>query len=224
MAPLRGWFVYLDVFGFSALVEEHRPEALAAKLVKAHDEARKYLKRRSRQGVKYFAISDSICVTYPVNEQDFLRTLEQCIEDISRIMSIFVRRDLPLRGGVSFGKYVERANIVVGIPVLNAVGLEKLLPFPLVIIPAKEIYQGKTIDNLADWTINPVSVKIKNGLIRGALIYPEELDIFLYYVDKKVTKHATDGPPEVAAMWETAFRYVKDYVHTLDRRAETHKG
>jgi hypothetical protein len=195
---------------------------LQKKLTEVHKKARHLIKRDSPDTI-YSFISDSTCLVYPVpgahEKQD---VLDRCGEDLSKLMDIFFKADLPVRGCVAYGEVVCSDNIIVGSPVLRAVEQEKLLPFPLVVVPLREMYHSGTRRSaLEDWgrfTLEQIAVR-PEGLAYALIIFPSQLDEFKIYVDRKVETHLISGPAPVAMAWMLTQGYLESYRTRLSSRA-----
>jgi hypothetical protein len=209
------------VYGFSAKVEAGMSRELQRQLVQTHKHARQLLKIKSPETI-YSFISDSTCLVYPVQAAaDKMSVLDRCAGNVSEIMDLFFARDLPVRGCASFGEVVYGDNILVGPPVVRAVELEKSLPFPLVVVPLREVYpRGERRNELEDWgryTLQQVAVR-PDGRMYAYLIFPSKLDEFGRYVAENLERCLTSGPPAAAAGWRLTDRYLKTYRDDLKQR------
>jgi hypothetical protein len=213
--------VFLDVYGFSAMVEREMSAPIQKRLIDAHKKARRLIKNRSPETI-YLFISDSTCLVYPVpHRTDALACLDQCAADVSEIMDLFFKSGLPVRGAAAFGEVAYGDNILVGRPVLRAVNLEKSLPFPLVAVPLHEIYpSGRKRSELEEWgrcTLHQIAVR-PEGKMHALLIFPSELDEFAQYVEGTLDDCLTTGPPAVASAWALTNEYVTTHIERLKRR------
>lgn len=214
--------MYLDVYGFSAKVEAGLTPVVQRDLVATHKKARQLVRARSPQTV-YSFISDSTCLVYPVSDQtEMMSELDRCASDVSRIMDLFFERDLPVRGCVTFGEVVYGDNILVGKPVVRAVKMEEALPFPLVVVPLREVYSPETgRSELDDWgrhTLADDVVVRPEGRMSAYLIFPSLLDEFGRYVADNLKQRLTFGPPNAALGWALANEYLTKYRKVLNQR------
>jgi hypothetical protein len=222
VSTFNAWVVYLDVYGFSAKVEEGVAPIVQKDLVSVHKRARRFLREKYSETI-YLSISDSTCVVYPVGDvNDKIESLNRCAGAVSGIMDFFFDRDLPIRGCACFGQVVFGDNILVGSPVLRAVELEKLLPFPLVAVPLREMYPRgtKKRSELEDWgrqTLERIVVR-PDGQMYACLIFPSQLDAFGRYVDEKLEHYLTSGPTGAASGWALTQEYLKGFRERLSQR------
>ena len=215
------WVVYLDVYGFSAMVKGGMSAELQERLIRTHKKARKLVKRNSPDAT-YIFISDSTCLVYPAPENsNRLANLDRCAEDVSEIMTLFLEEGLPLRGSAAFGEVAYGDRILVGRPVLRAVSLEKSIPFPLVVVPLSELYpSGKSpteLDNWGRFTLQKIAVR-PTGQLHALIIFPSNLDSFAEKVRRLLDRYLTFGPPEVAVAWALASEHLQAHFHSLDDR------
>lgn len=128
---LKDKFVaYIDVMGFSNLVNKGSSENLDAYFSKITDELEKLKKEKVK--IQSFLISDSIILISP----DGLSGFKQIVIAVRRIQSALLWRKVLLRGAISFGQvyYNPIHNIVVGKGFIKAYLLEQEAIYPRVII------------------------------------------------------------------------------------------
>lgn len=211
----------MDIYGFSAMVRSGLTPTLQTKLVGVHQKARRLLKANSPD-TTYSFISDSTCLVYPVHSVHAkMDILDRCADDLARIMDVFFRADLPVRGCITYGEVVCSDNIIVGRPVLRAVEFEKSIAFPLTVVPLREVYAaGARRSALDDWgrfTVEQIAVR-PEGHAYAHIIFPSQLDEFGVYVERKVEMHLISGPAPVAMAWMLTRKYLEGYRKRLSER------
>ena len=138
------YVAFLDVMGFSNLVNSGRIEPLESYFEKINEVLGKL--KRDKANIQCFMISDSIILIAP----DDLSELRQLFSAIRRIHINLLWRKILVRGAVSFGQiyYNPDKNIIVGKAFIKAYNLEKdMAIFPRVIVDpiiVKRLGQDRT--------------------------------------------------------------------------------
>lgn len=124
------YVAFLDVLGFSSLVEKKDQEKLENYFF-VIDEAFKFFEDK-RKKIKKLIISDSIILTAPDTEEDFMHMLSS----IRTLQALLATYGIWVRGGITFGEvFVDNdKNIIVGKGYIKAYLLEKEAIYPRVII------------------------------------------------------------------------------------------
>ncbi|MFA5056225.1 MAG: hypothetical protein WC562_08700 [Dehalococcoidia bacterium] len=220
-----GWTAFLDVFGFKGLEIEKGLPQLNEILNHSHSEAQKHLTERETIPRVYLRLQDSLLLLYPCNPQDEdsrVDVMQQCIGEIREVMAIFSDCEVPLRGGIAYGKVIYNENSITGKPQERALLYESVAPAPLVLMGARECMpdpEKQTHDCVKEYLspafprFQEIKLKKKNtvrdGCMMGALFYPSPRDNFLRMVHDKYLYHGTWGPPEVAVAWSEAYHFIE---------------
>jgi hypothetical protein len=124
------YIAFLDVLGFSSLVESNNKEKLE-KYFSILEEAFKHLDN-DRKNIKKLIISDSIILTTPDTEENFLHI----ITAIRFLQAALAPHGIWIRGGFTFGDVYDDndKNIIVGKGYIRAYLLEQQAVYPRVII------------------------------------------------------------------------------------------
>jgi hypothetical protein len=207
----QGWIVYLDIFGFSNLVEvdySKNIDGLYNKLEKCHKNLFEILSRLTKISTHVHIFSDSIFIFFPVEKYVYrFKILQKAIEATSQILTVFFRNNLPLRGGISFGQVKIGKNSIVGIPIIEAYKTEQNLRCPLVFLKKKFIDpENKFIGDLPSCDQN---IKLKDGRLKGLLVTPSHKEEFIRYVSSQWEKYAMEGPPSIAESWWEALNFIE---------------
>lgn len=121
--PLRyrdRWFAYLDLLGFTALVQSNSIEQVIPVYAEALEQMHRACKvGKDEAGLLYSWFSDTFIIySGSASLQDFAR-----VESASRIFfQLLVMRHIPVRGCISFGKLYSQAkqNVFVGPALIEA--------------------------------------------------------------------------------------------------------
>lgn len=217
MKETYAWVAYLDVFGFSGIVQsDDCLNAISKSLEKGHDYIAEVISRHSCE-ITFSAISDSIFLVYHTEScteninfhNSRHETLQCCIEDISAISNKFVNLGMPLRGSVAFGKVnIINDKILVGEPVINAVQVKSWVPAPFILIPYKEFQDMQGCD--MQFRNRITNIKLKNNALMGAvLIKPHPIDPLVAYAQRSLNKCAMDGPYDLADTWSQVLKHIE---------------
>lgn len=200
------WVAFLDVFGFSALVRSakaKKAKELISRLSDAHTAVRKDFSQ-VQSPAKTFIFSDSMFLVYKfTNSSSASLLLNRCVDDVCRMMDLFAKRELPLRGGIAFGSITLDDNVLLGEPVLQAVDYERIAIAPVVLLPQAQLNAaGCTGDSLK---LPSQMVPTRNGgLLKAHVIGPYNKRDYLRFIDRRIEQTAVEGPYEVAQAWQLA--------------------
>ncbi|MCC6384241.1 MAG: hypothetical protein IT241_03695 [Bacteroidia bacterium] len=141
--------VFLDILGFSAMLEEFESEALenneasdnnyheSLRLNKLIDIFQGAIQLIRKSDCNYYLFSDNICITidYIQNETEKPDLFIEILILISLLMNEFVKEGYFLRGGVDAGWFLDSRDVAVGMPLVNAYCLEsKVAVHPRIVI------------------------------------------------------------------------------------------
>lgn len=198
-----GWLAYMDVYGFSSMVEKANNAHIAETLLAIHKKAEDKLETLDH--FQFF--SDSIFLFKAhettlggASEESFMAVL-----DVARaIINAAVRQNMFLRGSLSFGEVVIRPNIILGKPILRAYRREQTLRFPVVIVPESELDAGGV------GQILPVhAIETKDGLVSAAPILPHSRTGYIAKIQSNLREIAKTGPDQVALGWQGYLEFVE---------------
>ncbi len=210
---LQGWAVFLDVYGFRAMVRESGARALASALALCHDQMECRLGWAGAEPLR-LKFQDSLLLFYdvaPCDEANCLDALQRCVGDVQQILAMFAQQGLPLRGGMAFGKAEHNGSFLFGPAPERAVEYEAMLPGPLVLLPARELLPDSNppTGHLPVAAPRMREIRVKGGgLVIGALLRPTPMDGFLASVRESFRKYGLWGPPEVARAWRNAYDFI----------------
>ena len=205
-----GWLVFLDVYGFKAMMKESSTSVLTSKLNSCHSVVEKKIDWNGNGPINFF-IQDSIFLFYPVDEEnDKYLMLQKCITDVENIMDIYYKDNLPLRGGIGYGDITYSKNTIIGDVLIRVLEYESEILAPLVFLPASEyvdkIENGKEYFSVA--VPIPKTIKLKSGIRYGTMLLPSPTDGFKDFVCEKCKETALNGPAKVAEAWKQAYDYI----------------
>ena len=122
-----------------------------------------------------FLIYDISIYLKPKGKYNVREAINNFIDVLIRFCDIYLERDILLRGGVSFGSVMSANNRVVGEPVIQAVRIEQKCIAPIILIPAKVLF------NIADppW-FNVFQIPMKDNFVFDAMpIFPTDIRNYL---------------------------------------------
>jgi hypothetical protein len=212
MEDIKAWVAFLDVYGFSAMVRDS-PDGGAT----ITDKLSSLVTRISRDfvapRVSVHAFSDAIYITHPVASSDVKEvevTLHACVDNLSRIISLYADYGLPLRGDIGFGRVIRNAGMLVGEAVLKAYSYEQLIGVPVVILPTVELsrsgidlYNSPFGQLRQDLDLGPT------GILSAIVVPPAPANSFLNLAEQKYSELVLTGPYQVARAWRLAITLLK---------------
>ena len=203
----EAWVVFLDMYGFSAMVESCPTKRLFRAINMAHKQVKDKVCQHQYVPELFF-LSDSMFLIYSVAKpEDKWPVVHHCLECLPEIIYIFAENGFPVRGGIAFGEVQFSADILVGLPVVQAVLYEKLSPIPCVLLPVRELLQGKDCDDPLVKDVDLLTLR-DGSLMAGRVIYPRPIEGFLKLANSKVRKYSVTGPYNVAKVWFDALNYI----------------
>lgn len=196
-----GWVVFLDVFGFGAMLVDRDSAEIQGQLARCRDRMLQ-MPAWEDDAPNVYAFSDSVFLLYEVaSPVEKLQVLKRCREDVEELLGIFADEKLPLRGGISFGEVNFGPFVLIGQPVARAVEYEGRLRVPLVLLPAKEL--GDAEAGGIGFLPKMEDVELKDGhLMHGVLISPIPIDSLIELADEEFLETRIHGPYHVASVWK----------------------
>lgn len=186
------YVAFLDVMGFSNLVNKGRVESLESYFSRITDVLDEL--KDDKADIESFLISDSIILIAPNN----IEALKQLLTAIRRIQSSLLWKKILLRGAVSFGQiyYNSQKNIVVGKGFIKAYLLEEEANYLRVIIDPsiiKQIADDKTdflikINDSEDYNYEDRLIYTRSGFSQI-----NDDAIFIDYANKVIRKEKISG-------------------------------
>jgi hypothetical protein len=142
MAKLQSvdaWITYIDIWGFSHLVEHTKPEELHTRLEQTVHECTRVLNSSNPEPPRIFFFSDSLFLAFDIPRcgQRF-QAFETCRDKTQEVIQIYLDQDFFPRGGMAFGNIAVAEGILFGQPVVRAARYEHALTAPLVMLPMLE--------------------------------------------------------------------------------------
>ncbi len=195
-----GWVVFLDVFGFRAMLDARDGAELQGQLARCR--VRMFGMPEWKDSPPHvYTLSDSVFLLYEVpSPVEKLPVLKRCREDVEELLGIFAEEKLPLRGGISFGEVIFGPFVLIGQPVARAVEYEGRLPVPLVLLPAKELADAAGEGIV--WLPNMTDIDLKDAhLMHGVLLSPSPIDPLIGLAEEELLETRIHGPYHVAKAW-----------------------
>ena len=162
--------------------------------------------------------SDSVFLFYQVTDnKNHLVVLQKCIDDLITLMGIFVKEELPLRGGMAYGDVIAGQNILIGKPVIRAVQNEGLIDAPLILLPASELLDNSLLMYGHRPKLEDIDLK-NNESMRGKLISSFPKDDYIELILKKYEHYVVNGPYQIAPKWDKANKFItkhKERIHCV---------
>ena len=209
-AIINAWVVFLDIYGFSYMLEGSQTDTIHKTMLKCYSAVYKLLRPVKDKYLLYFL--DSIFLVFPVEPLEHKAILmRQCINKAVDIMGVFVNNGFPLRGGMAYGEICHSANLLIGKAVVNAVKYESLVEAPLLVLPFSEYEQ---YSSSAEFTLGDI-ILLKNDFpVFAHLFHPFPKDEYFKTVDDNFRRYCLNGPAAPAKAWYNAKRYIE----SLSRR------
>ncbi len=175
---------FVDILGFKNLVEDSTTNKYEfQKILDSLDRFRELKKEKEDQhyinDVKVTTFSDSLVISYPVDEKDRdIDVFYSILLDLTRLQLDLLDNNVIIRGGIAIGKLRHTQNEIFGPAMNEAYYLEsKVAKYPRIVVRERVImdYLKKYVDN------NPNKVKLLKllRLDEDANVY------FLDYLGKK---------------------------------------
>jgi hypothetical protein len=203
-----GWVAFLDIYGFSAAVSHSEKTKSLQNIFATLELAYKDFLQKRPSPPAIYRLSDNIffvrqCAS---NVSDSNAAFEKLLHDIRVLISIYVKNDLPLRGGVAYGEVAMDANVLVGSAVARAVEYEKWAMAPVVIVPESELDAAGILHMVGarqDITVTPTNQS--DGTMRALLVRPTDETDYVDYAKKQYLHFRRAGPFNVASAWKEAW-------------------
>lgn len=175
---------FVDILGFKNLVEDSTTNKYEfQKILDSLDRFRELKKEKEDQhyinDVKVTTFSDSLVISYPVDEKDRdIDVFYSILLDLTRLQLDLLDNNVIIRGGIAIGKLRHTQNEIFGPAMNEAYYLEsKVAKYPRIVVRERVImdYLKKYVDN------NPNKIKLLKllRLDEDANVY------FLDYLGKK---------------------------------------
>jgi hypothetical protein len=213
--PVEGIVVYLDIYGFEALVRLEKLEDIMLIMTSVYDQIVKLLSNRRQHRAELFILSDCIFLFYPVHDIKYIvKTIQKCIDDTKEILSIYLDNKLPLRGGIAYGPVIFKDRLLIGDAVTRAARYEKWISAPVVLFPEIEIF-----NRVPEFALSRIpseffkSTQLRDGRrISARLIIPAHTEKFEETIDRNAFHYLIHGPYDVAQVWDDAKMYKDFYI------------
>jgi len=201
LTEIVAWVSYLDIYGFKSIVgkseltEDH--SMLFSKLSSVHSQ----LAERIHKNTTLFILSDNYFIVNPVG-QDRVSAYENCLGDVRAAIDLHIKADLPLRGGIAYGRVAIGPNVLVGRAVVRAVDYERLSRVPLVMLPAREVELANIVIQPPKFIDHNVVDQLNaSGIISSTFVVPVNPRSYVEYCEEKYTYFRVHGPEKVAKDW-----------------------
>ena len=178
---------FVDILGFKNLVEDSTTNKYEfQKILDSLDRFRELKKEKEDQhyinDVKVTTFSDSLVISYPVDEKDRdIDVFYSILLDLTRLQLDLLDNNVIIRGGIAIGKLRHTQNEIFGPAMNEAYYLEsKVAKYPRIVVRERVImdYLKKYVDN------NPNKVKLLKLLIQDEDANVYYLD-YLHHISKK---------------------------------------
>ena len=221
MTQGQGWVVYLDVYGFAAMVDTDANAAIVARsLSTCHKRSIEFL-TSGELVPEIYMFSDSVYLFYPVLERrhKYNPVLETCFLQVRKVLDIFTDDRLPLRGGIAYGNVWRSKIVLIGPPIARAHSNEARIRAPVVWLPGDECLPHPSSSELdADAAflemVELKGVKGENVEVLGRVITPG-ITGFTDLVEDIYRKCVLQRmPSNVVTAWESAKNWIE---HSVQR-------
>ena len=200
----EAWVAFLDIYGFTnSVLQSEKKRTLPDTFDTLRGAHAEFAKKRGSLP-KTFFLSDNVFFVRHVNGDNFAQ-FQALLADIRVFIDAFIKRKLPIRGGVSFGNVMIGPNLLVGSCVSRAVDYEKTIHAPLVIVPEIELAHAKVLGFAAPRTELVVQLPDRSfGLLNGLVVRPGNYARYKQYALEEYRNLRTVGPPRAALAWKQA--------------------
>lgn len=196
---------FVDILGFKNLVEDSTTNKYEfQKILDSLDRFRELKKEKEDQhyinDVKVTTFSDSLVISYPVDEKDRdIDVFYSILLDLTRLQLDLLDNNVIIRGGIAIGKLRHTQNEIFGPAMNEAYYLEsKVAKYPRIVVRERVImdYLKKYVDN------NPNKVKLLKLLI-------QDEDANVYYLDYLGNKDLFNSVNDYNTMLQTIESIIK---------------
>lgn len=203
MEKKAGWTAFLDVYGYSKMIEKESTTDTAEKMLAIQVEvSSKFSKLTS-----YAFFSDSVFLfsrdcdlTIASSEE----ALDRVIACVKAFMAAAIKQQIFSRGSTAYGELSIAPNIMVGRPIIRAYRCEQSLAYPIVVVPAKELILGGI-----DTYLPCLPVETKQGLVLAHPIFPHENSGFMNIAEAYMNDTLIEGPDSVALSWKKYLEFAE---------------
>ena len=128
----KRYVAFLDILGFKDFVQRHSAGMVYSRLRALNGllptEEEQDIDSEMEKRIKYTIFSDSIFI---LSKDDTLASFRHFLIYVRRIMRMALRKRIPLKGAISFGRIVvdEKTNLFCGQPIIDAYLLEEDLQY-----------------------------------------------------------------------------------------------
>jgi hypothetical protein len=209
------WVVFLDIYGFSSMIKTCEPDALHNTLLSVYEDIRHYMCNNTVLENYLYSFSDSIFIIFPCLDLGVKGdVLHGCIPTIRNILGLSIKKNLPMRGALAYGKVSYDTNLVVGYPVLNAYKYEQSLPCPLLFLPYREL--EFTEYEKDDFQSEDIIIMKDGTPMAGILIPPFPIELLYETIKSNYKKYIMDGVPGPAKAWYEAKKYMDNQIGNIN--------
>ena len=214
MAELQSvdaWITYIDVWGFSQLVEHAKPEELHNRLEQIVQKCTNTLNSNKSGIPRVFFFSDSLFLAFDIPRCGTrFEAYETCRDKTQEVIQIYLDQGFCPRGGIAFGNVAVAEGILFGQPVVRAARYEHALTAPLVVLPMHEASRCFGENSPLNYQ-NCSDVPTRNGgLIKAHLVRAihdtEQIDKYRILRDK----YLVEGPDTGAAALDLAVQLLSN--------------
>ncbi len=199
----NAWLVYIDIYGFSALVRSRGAAKIYKDLADCVHEIEKITKKNN---FVVQVLSDSIFITCFESEKydsDTFSTYFQCIREAQDIL---IDKDFIPRGAFAHGEIFKSLSVIVGEPVIRAVRAEEQIELPCVYIPGIET--SKIPMKFKNQRVLPMK---NGGSSIGLPCLPVTLSKLVSLIEKNLELSLIEGPFTVATALSQLKSLLKDW-------------
>ena len=200
----EAWVAFLDVYGFSNFVAQSERTATLPETFQTLQAAHTEFAAKRSSHPEIFFLSDNIFLVRKTNGDNFGQ-FQELLADIRVLMDTFVKRSLPLRGGVAFGSVLFGPNLLIGSAVARAVDYEKAIHAPLVIVPERELADGQVLRFARPRSELIIQLPDRSlGLFSGLVVRPGNQAQYKQYALQQYRILRRTGPARAALAWKQA--------------------
>lgn len=135
----KSFVAFLDVLGFKEIIKQGKLDKLNIYFNEVNRIV-DYLKKLIND-IECIVISDSIIISVPFDEKNNFKRLNKLCDGIMLLQYHLIKKDIWIRGAISFGDTYCKNNQIVGQGYINAYLLEQEAIYPRVILDSKIIYE-----------------------------------------------------------------------------------
>ncbi len=197
--------IYIDILGFSASVSSAVENNITS-LLRVWLKIKNYYQKNSSVILNFF--SDSLFIAYLVPSKTSINyKLSKLTQDLENVYDFYFDENFLIRGGIAYGEIHYNPNLLVGIPVIDAVYYESQInPGPFIIFPTKELAKIEHKELFGELK-NPIELELKNNLgkMNCNIILPSDMSNFMLKIKELKTQYLTNGPYKFGAFWSSQY-------------------